>query len=166
MKWTTKWLSVICSQSCVYVINATVTVAGSHGVAPSRPKRRKPTNDKLMTQQTTLQKIRFENGFAVAKSIIEYVMCRIEEIRLQLQGLECPISKLVKNLGMTLFWIPGFCFLMQSSKSLTIPHFQPNNQIGSPVQIWKSKYSKPVISLITQCLLLLLTWMWYTLMAI
>ena len=86
MKWTTKWLSVICSQSCVYVINATVTVAGSHGVAPSRPKRRKPTNDKLMTQQTTLQKIRFENGFAVAKSIIEYVMCRIEEIRLQLQG--------------------------------------------------------------------------------
>ena len=87
MKWTTKWLSFICSQSCVYVINATVTVAGSHGVAPSRPKRRKPTNDKLMTQQTTLQKIRFENGLAVAKSKIEYVMCRIEEIRLQLQGL-------------------------------------------------------------------------------
>lgn len=86
MKWTTKWLSFICSQSCVYVINATVTVAGSHGVAPSRPKRRKPTNDKLMTQQTTLQKIRFENGLAVAKSKIEYVMCRIEEIRLQLQG--------------------------------------------------------------------------------
>lgn len=86
MKWTTKWLSFICSQSCVYVINATVTVAGRHGVAPSRPKRRKPTNDKLMTQQTTLQKIRFENGLAVAKSKIEYVMCRIEEIRLQLQG--------------------------------------------------------------------------------
>ena len=40
-----------------------------------------------MTQQTTLQKIRFENGLAVAKSKIEYVMCRIEEIRLQLQGL-------------------------------------------------------------------------------
>ena len=39
-----------------------------------------------MTQQTTLQKIRFENGLAVAKSKIEYVMCRIEEIRLQLQG--------------------------------------------------------------------------------
>lgn len=86
MKWTTKWLSFICSQSCVYVINATVTVAGSHGVAPSRPKRRKPTNDKLMTQQTIMQKIRFENGLAVAKSKIEYVMCRIEEIRLQLQG--------------------------------------------------------------------------------
>lgn len=40
-----------------------------------------------MTQQTTLQKIRFENGLAVAKSKIEYVMCRIEEIRLQLQGV-------------------------------------------------------------------------------
>ena len=40
-----------------------------------------------MTQQTTLQKIRFENGLAVAKSKIEYVMCRIEEIRLQLQGI-------------------------------------------------------------------------------
>ena len=33
-----------------------------------------------------MQKIRFENGLAVAKSKIEYVMCRIEEIRLQLQG--------------------------------------------------------------------------------
>lgn len=98
MKWTTKWLSFICSQSCVYVINATVTVAGSHGVAPSRPKRRKPTNDKLMTQQTTLQKIRFENGLAVAKSKIEYVMCRIEEIRLQLQGHpQFPLNPLFWN---------------------------------------------------------------------
>ena len=35
-----------------------------------------------------MQKIRFENGLAVAKSKIEYVMCRIEEIRLQLQGFE------------------------------------------------------------------------------
>ena len=30
----------------------------------------------------------------------------------------------------------------QSSKSLTIPHFQPNFQIRGSVQIWKSKYSK------------------------
>ena len=118
MKWTTKWLSFICSQSCVYVINATVTVAGSHGVAPSRPKRRKPTNDKLMTQQTTLQKIRFENGLAVAKSKIEYVMCRIEEIRLQLQGSWRSASqRRLDSVGMVREWLNGIPWWLNASRS-------------------------------------------------
>lgn len=65
-----------------------------------------------MTQQTTLQKIRFENGLAVAKSKIEYVMCRIEEIRLQLQGQ----SFIEETLGREIAPIPVIGLFSESNR--------------------------------------------------